>query len=116
MLMFTLTLPDLISLEKVSLDDRTDGETSEGGGQYIQNPIIESRGFTQEVAMKSGQSLVLTGYERVENTSEKSGVGSANNSLLGGTATASKTRSILVIILTPVVLDSPLSPESRMKD
>ena len=116
MLMFNLTLSDLISLEKVSLDDRTDGETSEGGGQYIQNPIIESRGFTQEVAMKSGQSLVLTGYERVENTSEKSGVGSANNSLLGGTATASKTRSILVIILTPVVLDSPLSPESRMKD
>ena len=116
MLMFNLTLSDLISLEKVSLDDRTDGETSEGGGQYIQNPIIESRGFTQEVAKKSGQSLVLTGYERVENTSEKSGVGSANNSLLGGTATASKTRSILVIILTPVVLDSPLSPESRMKD
>lgn len=70
MLMFNLTLSDLISLEKVSLDDRTDGETSEGGGQYIQNPIIESRGFTQEVAMKSGQSLVLTGYERVENTSE----------------------------------------------
>ena len=116
MLMFNLTLSDLISLEKVSLDDRSDGETSAGGGQYIQNPIIESRGFTQEVAMKSGQSLVLTGYERVENTTEKSGVGSADNSLLGGTAKASKVRSILVIILTPVVLESPLSPESRMKE
>ncbi len=116
MLMFNLTLSDLISLEKVSLDDRADGETSAGGGQYIQNPIIESRGFTQEVAMKSGQSLVLTGYERVENTTEKSGVGSADNSLLGGTAKAGKTRSLLVIILTPVVLDSPLSPESRMKE
>lgn len=115
MLMFNLTLSDLISLEKVSLDDGSSAGTS-SGGQYIQNPIIESRGFTQEVAMKSGQSLVLTGYERVENTSEKSGVGSANNSLLGGTATAGKKRSILVIILTPVVLDSPLSPESRMKN
>lgn len=115
MLMFNLTLSDLISLEKVSLDDNSSGST-ESGGQYIQNPIIESRGFTQEVAMKSGQSLVLTGYERVENTSEKAGVGSANNSLLGGTATAGKKRSILVIILTPVVLDSPLSPESRMKN
>ena len=66
--------------------------------------------------MKSGESLILTGYERVENMAEKTGVGSATNSLLGGTAVASKTRAILVIILTPVVLDSPLTPESRMRD
>jgi len=112
MLMFNLTLSDLLSLDKVNLDNGSGGGTS--GGQYIQNPVIESRGFSQEVAMTSGQSLVLTGYERVENTTEKSGVGSATNSLLGGGANAEKIRSILVIILTPVVLESPLNPESRM--
>ena len=113
MMMFNLTLSDLISLEKVYLT------TSEGGeadsGQYIQNPIIETRGFTQEVALKSGESLILSGYERVESKADKTGVGSAENSLLGGTASAEKTRSMLVIILTPVVLESPLTPESRMK-
>lgn len=114
MLMFNLTLSDLIELERVDLGSgsSTEGETS---GQYIQNPIIETRGFTQEVALKSGETLILSGYERVENTAKKTGVGSAENSLLGGTATAEKTRSILVIMLTPVVLDSPLVPESRMK-
>ena len=66
--------------------------------------------------MTSGQSLVLTGYERVENTTEKTGVGSATNSLLGGGANAEKIRSIIVIILTPVVLESPLNPESRMNN
>lgn len=112
LLMFNLTLSDLIELEKVDLGGgNTDAGTE---GQYIQNPIIESRGFTQEVALKSGETLVLTGYERVENSATKSGVGSATNSLLGGTAVASKTRSILVIMLTPVVLQSPLTPESRM--
>lgn len=115
MLMFNLTLSDLLSLDKVNLDDGSTVENgSSSGGQYIQNPVIESRGFSQEVAMTSGQSLVLTGYERVENTAEKSGVGSATNSLLGGGANAEKIRSILVIILTPVVLESPLNPESRM--
>lgn len=115
MLMFNLTLSDLLSLDKVNLDDgSTNEEGNSAGGQYIQNPVIESRGFSQEVAMTSGQSLVLTGYERVENTTEKSGVGSATNSLLGGGANAEKIRSILVIILTPVVLESPLNPESRM--
>ena len=90
-----------MALEKVDLISGSDtGEEQSEGGEYIQNPIIESRGFTQEVAMKSGESLVLTGYERVENSAEKRGVGSATNSLLGGSATAGKVRSILVIILT----------------
>ncbi len=133
MMMFNLTLSDLISLDKVYLgqsscnktctsDSDCDGQACISGccggaandGQFIQNPVIESRGFSQEVALKSGESLVLTGYERVENTTSKSGVGSATNSLLGGSAVAEKTRSVLVIILTPVVLESPLSPESRM--
>lgn len=113
MLMFNLTLSDLIELQKVDLSgDTGDDETS---GQYIQNPIIETRGFTQEVAMKSGDTLILSGYERVETTANKTGVGSAENSLLGGSATANKSRSILVIMLTPVVMESPLVPESRMK-
>lgn len=108
LLMFNLTLSDLLELQKVDL--------SEEGGEYIQNPIIESRGFSQEVALKSGESLVLTGYERVENSAEKIGTGSAENSLLGGSAIASKSRSVLVIILTPVVLESPLNPETRVHE
>lgn len=115
MLMFNMTLSDLIELERVDLGGSGSGEGSEEiSGQYIQNPIIETRGFTQEVALKSGETLILSGYERVENTANKTGVGSADNSLMGGTATAEKTRSILVIMLTPIVLDTPLSPESRM--
>lgn len=107
LLMFNMTLSDLVSLEKVQFGD-------EAENQYIQNPKIESRAFTQEVAMTSGESLILTGYERVNNTTEKQGTGSADNSLLGGYANANKERSILVIILTPVILESPLVPESRM--
>lgn len=114
LMMFNLTLSDLISLEKVYLQTNED-PTQPASGEYIQNPIVETRGFTQEVALKSGESLILSGYERVENEAKKSGVGSADNSLLGGTAVATKDRSLLVIILTPIVLESPLNPESRMK-
>ena len=90
-------------------------DSSKESGQYIQNPQIESRGFTQEVALTTGESLILTGDERVENKTNKEGVGSVDVSVLGGTATAEKVRNILVIILTPVVLESPLVPESRMR-
>ena len=107
LVMFNMTLSDLISLDKVEFG-------AEDENQYIQNPKIESRAFTQEVAMTSGESLILTGYEKVNNSTTKEGTGSAENSLLGGSATAEKERSILVIILTPMVLESPLSPETRM--
>ncbi len=107
LMMFNMTLSDLVSLDKVEFG-------KEDENQYIQNPKIESRAFTQEVAMTSGESLILTGFERVSTQTTKEGTGSAENSLLGGQATATKDRSILVIILTPVILDTPLSPESRM--
>ena len=108
MMLFSLNLSDLLDLENVNLD------SSEESG-YIQNPIIEERGFSQEVALKSGETLVLSGYERVETTSDKAGLGAVNNNILGGHQKVDKTRSIVVILLTPVVLESPLMPESRMK-
>ncbi|MBR1949044.1 MAG: hypothetical protein IKA30_04560 [Alphaproteobacteria bacterium] len=107
LIMFNMTLSDLLELERVSF-----GSADEN--QYIQNPKIESRAFTQEVAMTSGESLILTGYEKVTSSTQKTGTGSAENSLLGGEANASKDRSVMVIVLTPVVLESPLTPETRM--
>ena len=111
LMFFNLTLADLLSLESVNI-----GGGKEGEGEFIQNPVIETRGFTQEVAMKSGETLILAGYERVEDSTDKKGVGSPENNLLGGSSSAKKARTILVIMLTPVVLESPLSPESRMND
>lgn len=107
LIMFNMTLSDLLNLEKVSF-----GSADEN--QYIQNPKVESRAFTQEVALTSGESLILTGYEKTSLTANKTGTGSAENSLLGGDAVASKDRNLLVIVLTPVVLETPLSPETRM--
>ena len=130
LMFFNLTLSDLLALESVSItsgggssDDSSGGEgdesdsessSSSGDSEYIQNPVIETRGFTQEVAMKSGETLILAGYERVEDITDKKGLGAAKNNLLGGSSSAEKDRTILVIMLTPVVLESPLSPESRM--
>lgn len=108
MMLFSLSLSDLLALENVNLD-----QSKESG--YIQNPITEERGFSQEVALKSGETLVLSGYERVETKSQKEGLGAVNNNILGGKQSQDKSRTIVVILLTPVVLESPLLPESRMK-
>ena len=111
LMFFNLTLSDLLAMETVNAGGSESRET-----QILQNPVIETRGFTQEIAMKSGDTLILAGYERVEDTTDKQGVGNPHNMLLGGAQKAERDRTILVIMLTPVVLESPLSPESRMND
>ena len=104
MMLFSLSLSNLLDLERVDV-----------GENYVQNPRTVERGFSQEISMKSGDTLVLAGYERVDTISHKKGTGAINNNVLGGAHDLKKSRTVLVILLTPVVLESPLLPESRMR-
>ena len=76
---------------------------------------MQTRGFVQEIAMRSGSTLVLTGFEQVQNKATGSGVGQPRISILGGEATAQQIRNVMVILITPEILESPLSPETRME-
>lgn len=113
LIMFNMTLSDLLSLEKVNIGGGK--STDPDSGSYIQNPVVESRGFSQEISMKSGETLVLSGYERTEDSVDKRGVGSPDNILLGGSNEGKRKKTMIIILLTPVVLESPLNPETRVE-
>ena len=99
MLKFSLSLTDLLELETINL----------GSGGQVQLPTIGTRGFIQEVVLKSGSTLVLTGFEKTTSSVNKRGIGSPDFTLLGGHNNKLEERSVLVILLTPEVLMSPLS-------
>lgn len=105
MVFFNLTVAELLELKEYQVNTAK-----------VQQPVVDTRGFTQEVAMKSGETLVLAGFERAEDQIVKSGVGSPENMIPGGSQSASRKRDLLIILLTPVVMESPLAPESRMRD
>ena len=137
-LMFSLNLTDLVSLTNFSSngivsdeptkqsdkaddsDNEDDENEDEGDGSndntIVQLPKIQTRGFIQEIAMRSGSTLVLTGFEKVQEQTATSGIGKAKIGLLGGSAISQNIRDVLVILLTPEVLESPLSAEARMRD
>lgn len=102
-LMFNMALTNLITIETESF---TTGR--------VQLPEVETRGFLQEVVLKSGSTLVLSGFEQFSNRVTKSGLGSADFSLWGGSNTSERTRSVLVVLLTPEVLESPLDASTRI--
>lgn len=101
LLMFTMTLTD-----KDSMDEKTFGEGT--SRTSIQLPVLKTRGFVQEVAMTSGSTLVLTGFEEVRTNSNDS------KDITSFSKSADKSRNVMVILLTPEVLISPLVPETRM--
>ena len=125
--LFSLTISDLISLEQFSSSSGTmagssseDGEEDTSSGDkettIVQLPKMQMRGFMQEIAMRSGSTLVLTGFEKVHDSTKNAGIGKPKMSLLGGQAYNNNSRDVLVILLTPEVLESPMSPETRMRD
>ncbi len=103
MMMVAMTLSEIVSLEKFEFSD----------GNFVQQPEIDTRGFVQEIAMKSGSTLILSGFEQTSNLGNNEGVGFAENPI-GGTINSERDRVALVILLTPKVLISPLSPETRV--
>lgn len=60
--------------------------------------------FTQRVIMQSGQTLVLSGYQSLNDTADRQGTGSFRFFGLGGGANGEKNKTMLVILITPVIL------------
>ena len=98
-------------------DSKTSSEDSgESKRNCIQLPTVKQTGFLQEVAMRSGNTLVLSGFERKTDTTSSAGIGKPKVGLLGGSAKNESSRDVLVVLITPEVLQSPLSQEALMRD
>lgn len=75
----------------------------------IQTTDYDTKNVAPKVRLKSGETLVLTGFDENNDTANKSGVGSASFFGLGGGRTRATTHSALVVLVTPIVLPDNLS-------
>lgn len=76
-----------------------------GGGASVEVPDVNQRSFIQEAMIDNGSTLVLAGFEALSDNSTDTGMGNPNFKLLGGSRSGDRTRQVLVICITPVVLD-----------
>lgn len=78
---------------------------SEGDhGNIIELPITDGQALYQRVWLKSGETLVLSGFEQDQKGGSQSGVGKPSNFLLGGGLSGKNRRTTLVITVTPVLI------------
>ena len=85
------------------------------GEVTLQLPEVEERSFMQEVIMESGQMLVVSGFEKQTNNDTRYGLGDPDFMALSGSRETSAQRDVLVVILTPQVLVSPMDVERSIQ-
>jgi type IVB pilus formation R64 PilN family outer membrane protein len=79
--------------------------TVNSNNSSIQAPDVDTRNFLQRVMLNSGDTLVMTGFEQATLNTNSEGMGKSNNPMLGGGVTGKRNRSVLVILIQPVVVD-----------
>ena len=107
MTMLPYIMPNSPKIElqfSINMSDDPTSRTFTSGESSIELMKTRLKTFNQRVILSSGQTLVLSGFQQVNNTSGKQGVGSASFFGLGGGANGKKDDTMLVILITPTLL------------
>lgn len=75
----------------------------ESGDSAIEIPEVDSRILSQKVRLRSGETLVLSGFEQASRGNDHSGIGDSRFWLFGGGVKATHEREVLVVLITPIV-------------
>jgi type IVB pilus formation R64 PilN family outer membrane protein len=98
MMQYSMSISELTNLETKTFGDPK-------APSFLQLPTVVSRDFLQNVKLESGNTLVLAGYDRLISASESSGTGNPDNYFFGGGKYGELTKEVLVIMITPRVIE-----------
>ncbi len=104
LLLFRMSVRELLRMSTQTIGEVT-----------LQLPEVEERSFMQEVIMESGQMLVVSGFEKQTSQDTRYGLGDPDFMALSGSRETQATREVLVVILTPQVLISPMDMERNIQ-
>lgn len=80
----------------------------ESNDSKVQTTDYDTKNVAPKVRLRSGETLILTGFDENGDDARKSGVGSPSFFGLGGGRTRSTSHSALVVLVTPIVLPDNL--------
>ncbi|AZC83954.1 PilN family type IVB pilus formation outer membrane protein [Pseudomonas chlororaphis] len=110
-----MLLPKLLDKENMllmitlSISSNPNFKDFESNDAKVQVTDYDTKNAAPKVRLRSGETLIITGFDENSDNANKSGVGSANFFGLGGGRTRSTVHSALVVLVTPIVLPDTLS-------
>ncbi|WAJ37248.1 PilN family type IVB pilus formation outer membrane protein [Pseudomonas sp. GOM7] len=104
---------NLLLMINLSMSSRPTFQTFESNDSRVQTADYDTKNAAPKVKLRSGQTLVLTGFEENREDATRSGVGSARFLGLGGGRSRTSEHSVLVVLVTPIVEADSLSSQSQ---
>lgn len=86
---------------QITLNNLRELRQAGSGNELIEAPHTDTRQFLNEVKIRSGETLVLSGFEQQRLRTNARGIGSPKMTVAGGSRTGERRRTVLVILLTP---------------
>ncbi|WP_443112981.1 PilN family type IVB pilus formation outer membrane protein [Herbaspirillum seropedicae] len=102
MLQFSTDISTLRRIRQITASTDSSGRAT----ALIESPELDTRNFLQRVAMKSNETLIISGFEQTDENLGRSGVGDPKNLLLGGGVSAATNKEVIVVLITPVAMGS----------
>lgn len=102
MLQFSTDISTLRNIRTINGGTDANGNVT----SRIESPELDTRNFLQRVAMKSNETLIISGFEQTDDNLGRSGVGHAHNMLLGGGLSGASNKEVIVVLITPVAMAS----------
>ncbi|HFG6072226.1 TPA: PilN family type IVB pilus formation outer membrane protein [Salmonella enterica subsp. enterica serovar Hvittingfoss] len=97
LLQYSINLSNLKQISEFSSGSGTSQST-------VQLPEVDRRAFNQKVKINSGETLILSGFEQGNLSTDMQGTGNPRNQWLGGSRASDSSHSVLVIMITPMVI------------
>lgn len=72
----------------------------------LEAPDVKSKSMTQRINLRTGQTLVMSGTTQNDDNADNQGSFSPFNILLGGGTSGHKNHSLLVVLVTPVLVNN----------
>jgi type IVB pilus formation R64 PilN family outer membrane protein len=98
LLSFSLDMSDLLKLQTI-----TSGQGD--SQQSIQAPEVSGMQFLQHAALKTGETLILTGFERNSGQFDKRGLARDVEPGMAGSLAGHDQRESMIVMITPVIIE-----------
>lgn len=95
---------DLLLMISINMSSKPTFETFTSNGSSIQVPDYDAKSLSPKVKLRSGQTLILSGFEEMSEDATKIGTGSPGFFGLGGGQTRTSEHSVLVVLITPILV------------
>lgn len=97
---------EMLLMVTINMSSKPVFQTFTSNGSSVQTPDYDAKSLSPKVKLRSGQTLILSGFDEMDEDATKIGVGSPGFFGLGGGQTRTSTHSVLVVLITPILLGS----------